>query len=457
MVVDFVIVDAVLWLSAYYRPLLNVFGFARLVTENMFLPRVLYVIFPVMWIGIMAGLSVYDGTKNLRVVDEFSSITLGSVLAGVTMAGVLFLSYRDVSRLTFISFVVVTYFIFLLWRSIARLFYRVRNSRSERLRHVMLVGAGDLGREVEEKLRSSSEFFVEFVGFVDDDPAKRKKHKEILGSLDDTRSVIAAKHVEDVVIALPPRAQDRLNQVIEILHELPVRVWLVPDYLNLALHSARTEDFLGIPMLDLRAAALTETQRMFKRGFDLIATPLALVIFLPVMALIALAIWLDDGRPILFRQKRAGENGRKFTMYKFRTMVRGAEKMQSQVEKTDSSGNIVHKREDDPRVTRVGRILRRLSLDELPQLFNVLTGKMSLVGPRPELIYLVEKYQHWQRKRFAVPQGMTGWWQIHGRSDKPMHLHTEDDLYYIQNYSIWLDIEILIKTAWIVIRGKGAY
>jgi len=175
------------------------------------------------------------------------------------------------------------------------------------------------------------------------------------------------------------------------------------------------------------------------------------------MGIIALVILVDDGPPVLFRQKRVGENGRLFAMYKFRSMVKNAEQLQSQVQQKDENGNIVHKRRDDPRVTRVGRLLRRLSLDELPQFFNVLRGTLSLVGPRPELPYLVEKYQPWQRKRFAVPQGMTGWWQIHGRSDKPMHLHTEDDLFYVQNYSIWLDIQILIRTFWIVLRGKGAY
>jgi lipopolysaccharide/colanic/teichoic acid biosynthesis glycosyltransferase len=144
-------------------------------------------------------------------------------------------------------------------------------------------------------------------------------------------------------------------------------------------------------------------------------------------------------------------------MYKFRTMVKDAEKMQPMVQRLDADGNPVYKHPDDPRITRVGRVLRRLSIDEFPQLFNVLRGTMSLVGPRPEMPYLVEKYQSWQRKRFAVPQGATGWWQIHGRSDKPMHLHTEDDLYYVQNYSIWLDIKILVRTVWIVLRGKGAY
>ncbi len=131
--------------------------------------------------------------------------------------------------------------------------------------------------------------------------------------------------------------------------------------------------------------------------------------------------------------------------------------MRDQVSEVDEEGNVVYKKRDDPRVTRVGRFVRRISLDELPQLFNVLKGDMSLVGPRPEMPWLVEEYDLWQRKRFAVPQGITGWWQVNGRSDKPMHLHTEEDLYYVQNYSLLLDLHILWKTAGVVLRGRGAY
>jgi len=127
------------------------------------------------------------------------------------------------------------------------------------------------------------------------------------------------------------------------------------------------------------------------------------------------------------------------------------------VEKRDVCGNLIHKAKDDPRITRVGRLLRRFSLDELPQLFNVLTGTMSLVGPRPEIPYLVEVYEPWQRKRFEVLPGITGWWQVNSRGDKPMHFHIEDDLYYIQNYSIWLDLKIILQTIWVVLIGKGAY
>ena len=160
---------------------------------------------------------------------------------------------------------------------------------------------------------------------------------------------------------------------------------------------------------------------------------------------------------IIFRQKRVGENGRIFEMLKFRTMIPGAEERRREVESVNHYGDLVHKSMDDPRVTRIGRILRRTSLDELPQVINILKGEMSLVGPRPELPYLVDEYKPWQYKRFAVPQGLTGWWQVNGRSDNPMHLHTEDDLYYIEHYSLFLDLIILFKTLGVVIKGEGAY
>ena len=196
---------------------------------------------------------------------------------------------------------------------------------------------------------------------------------------------------------------------------------------------------------------------MTKRIFDLLFGFIALILTLPLMALSALMVFLEDGSPVIFRQKRVGRDGQLFEIYKFRTMIKNAEQLQTQVERRDSDGNLIHKTKADPRVTRVGRVLRRFSLDELPQLFNVLGGTMSLVGPRPEVPSVVETYEPWQYKRFAVLPGMTGWWQISGRSDKPMHLHTEDDLYYIQNHSIWLDLQIIFRTIWVVIAGKGAY
>ncbi|HEY53424.1 MAG TPA: sugar transferase, partial [Caldilineae bacterium] len=197
--------------------------------------------------------------------------------------------------------------------------------------------------------------------------------------------------------------------------------------------------------------------RIIKRIFDLLVASVSLLILWPIMLVVAIAIKLDSPGPAILRQERVGENGRLFRVYKFRSMVQDADKLLAEVIQENEQGQIVHKRRDDPRITRVGRFIRRTSIDELPQLFNVLKGEMSMVGPRPELPFIVSRYEAWQHKRFAVPPGITGWWQISGRSDKPMHLHTEDDLYYISHYSPLLDLQILWRTIGVVLKGKGAY
>ena len=333
--------------------------------------------------------------------------------------------------------------------------YRLGLIRGVQQRVVLVVGAGHLGREVEKQVLGYEILGLRLVGFLDDDEDKRSKNKDIIGSLDIASKVVLTHNVNDVVIALPPRAYQRVFRLISELHTTPVKVWMIPDYFNLALYKTSIEEFAGLPLLDLRAPALTEYQRLMKRTFDLLITILSLPISLPIMGIIAVAIRLEGAGPVLFRQDRVGENSHLFKMLKFRTMIIDAEDKRHLVEHFDEHGNLIYKTPDDPRITKIGHILRRTSLDELPQIFNILSGDMSLVGPRPELPILVRNYEPWQYKRFAVPQGITGWWQVNGRGDKPMHLNTEDDLYYIQNYSILLDIQILLKTFWVILRGEG--
>jgi exopolysaccharide biosynthesis polyprenyl glycosylphosphotransferase len=416
-------------------------------------PAELYLLFPLAWMLVYLSVSIYDGKKYLRVVDEFAALSLAMFIASISAAGILYLSFREVSRALFILFVGLAYCAALAWRVLARLYFRVQKDAPLRARRVLVVGAGPLGQRIEAQIKRSAESNLSLVGFVDD----RAGDGTLLGGTRDFNRIIADKQVTDVVIALPHSAYNELGDLVQRLNDLPVQIWVALGFFDLALYRTAIEDFAGIPMLDLRASAIDDYQRMLKRVFDLSLGGLMLVLASPLMGLAALAILLEDGRPVIFRQKRVGENGRVFDMLKFRTMVRNAEELRSQVEKQDENGNLIHKTKHDLRVTRIGRVLRRLSLDELPQLFNIIGGTMSLVGPRPEMTYLVEKYQPWQRKRFAVPPGLTGWWQVNGRSDLPMHLHTEFDLYYIQNYSIWLDIQILVRTVWVVLIGRGSY
>jgi exopolysaccharide biosynthesis polyprenyl glycosylphosphotransferase len=457
MALDGLAVVSSLWLAAFFRPSLNRFDWIATIPSQVVVPSSLYIIFPLIWILIYSVLSIYDGRKYLRAIDEFSALSLAVLVASVSAAGILYFSYRNVSRALFVVFVLLAYLICLVWRIIARVYFRAQKKSPHRERHVLVVGSGPLGQKVKSQLLASKLPDLTFVGFVDDTSELLTDGEALLGDANEIREVLKHHKVTDVVIALPHSAYHRMGSIVQQMEDLPVQVWVALGFFDLALYNTTIEDLAGIPMLDLRASAIDDYQRMMKRAFDVFFGSIALLLTLPLMAVSALMIFLEDGSPVLYHAKRIGENGRLFEMLKFRTMIKDAERLQSQVEKRDASGNIIHKSKDDPRITKAGRFLRRFSLDELPQFINIVRGDMSLVGPRPEMPYLVEKYQPWQRKRFAIPPGLTGWWQINGRSDKPMHLHTEDDLYYIQNYSIFLDIQILIKTVWVVLVGRGSY
>jgi exopolysaccharide biosynthesis polyprenyl glycosylphosphotransferase len=447
IVLDGFLIALSLILAETIRPGLSNLSFAQpLAVGDVLVPPALYFSFPLIWIAVLLLFNVYDGRRNLRVVDEMSAVTLGSALASIASAGLLYFSFRDVSRLLFASFIVIAFLLLTVWRLVYRSLQRWRGFRAAQ-RRVLVIGAGETGERLRVQIQNNASLGLAFVGFLDDE----KRGKQILGYIEDARKVVQRKKPDDVVIALPSSAYQRVNLLSAELHDLPVRTWVIPDYFSLALHRAQIDDFAGLPLLDLRAPALSDSQRLFKRAFDVLIVLLTLPVSLLLMLFCALAIKFNDGGPVFLSQKRVGENGRVFTMLKFRTMKPSA--LRKKVEKD----GFLHKRVDDPRVTRVGHFLRRASLDELPQLWNVFKGDMSLVGPRPELPELVEQYKPWQRKRFAVPQGLTGWWQINGRSDRPMHLHTEDDLYYVQNYSIGLDLFILLKTLWTVLSGRGAF
>jgi exopolysaccharide biosynthesis polyprenyl glycosylphosphotransferase len=457
MALDALAVTLSLWLAAFFRPALSAFEGFEPIPVKIVVPPVLYLLFPAIWVMIYAMLSIYDGRKYLRVVDEFTALSFAMFVASISSAGILYLSYREISRALFLVFILLVYLVCLAWRIIFRIYFRAQKMSPDRPRRVLVVGAGSLGMKVHAQILEAQNPNLISLGFVDEEMGVLDKPDLYLGNTDDVKNIVQRQDVTDVVIALPHSAYHQMGDMVQALSDLPVSVWVALGFFDLALYKTAIEDFAGIPMLDLRASAIDDYQRMIKRAFDVSFGLIALVLALPLMAVSALMVFLEDGRPVLFEQSRVGENGRLFGMLKIRTMVKNAEQLQGQVERRDADGNVIYKSRDDIRITRVGKFLRRFSLDELPQFINVVRGDMSLVGPRPEMPSLVEKYQPWQRKRFAIPPGLTGWWQVSGRSDKPMHLHTEDDLYYIQNYSIFLDLQILLKTVWVVIFGKGAY
>jgi exopolysaccharide biosynthesis polyprenyl glycosylphosphotransferase len=430
------------------RPLRIERGIETLFFEALFL-------FPVIFLV----LSLYDPDRTFRARGEFQHLFWACTLAYLALAGMVYFTARDISRLFLLYFFAVHLLSVANWRIIWRLLRKSQNERGRDLRRVLLIGGGEAANQALDRLNELAWAGVHLVGYLTDRDSIPMTNGQIphLGQLKDTETVLRKYKIDDVLIALPAENYDKVRQLLPQMMGYPSNIWVVPDYFNLLIYGGHVEDLGGVPMISLKAPTLAGYQRVVKRAFDLVVGSLLMLPAVPLMAVIAVAIKLDSPGPAIFKQQRVGENRRLFLMYKFRSMVEGADKHLPEVMQRDKNGEFVHKRPNDPRVTRVGSFIRHTSLDELPQLFNVLKGEMSLVGPRPEMPVLVEEYHPWQLQRFAVPQGITGWWQINGRSDKPMHLHTEDDIYYVQNYSLLLDIQILAKTIGVVLRRKGAY
>ena len=460
MLLDALVVLVSMVSMSYVRIYLNKLSFIRYLAVDIQYPLLLYVLFPLVWVVVLTGFSIYDGKKYLKVVDEFSSLSIATIVATIVQAGFLYFSIRDFSRALFLMVIVVSFLGCVCWRIAARLFFRFRKDTLKQTRIILIIGTGAELEKTRAMILKGTDRQSEKVtcldigkhsAFYQEDPFNCPE------VLDLVLSIVKKEAVSDVVMAFPRHLSGWVEPVTVSLDEFALGVWVALDYFDLSLAETRVENLGGLPILDLRAPALNEYSRIIKRSFDLIFASISIFVSSPVLLLLALLILVFDGRPVFFLQKRVGENGKLFDIIKFRTMQPDAEKVRAKVETRDKHGNLIHKAASDPRVTRIGKFLRRFSLDEIPQLINVIKGEMSIVGPRPELPYLVETYEHWQRRRLSVMPGITGWWQVNGRSDRIMHLHTEDDIYYVENYSIWLDMQIIMRTFWVVLIGKGSY
>ncbi len=458
ILLDWLCITLALYIAILIRPYLGILGaWVRDYTVRPSLNIYLYFIFPLVWIGIFIMNRVYDPEKFLSLSEEMGAVLLNSIYAGIALSGLVYLSERGLSRILFITFLLISITLLVIHRFLYRIFIKDRTQGKGVLNRILIAGAGPVGIEFARKISLMKDIDYQIIGYLDDNINLNISGARIYGTLDNVKEVVNKYRINNIIIALPSRAHERITDFVSQVHTLPVRLWIIPDYFHLTLSQAKVTEFAGMPLIDLRSPALTYYQRLIKRVFDLLLCVLMLIVLTPVFLLIMLIIAIGSPGPVFYISERVKENGELFKMIKFRTMHINADQLLDQVAIKDKKGNTIYKRPDDPRLTRVGGFLRKTSLDELPQLINVLIGDMSLVGPRPELPQFVDRYELWQRKRFTIPQGMTGWWQVNGRSDKPMHLNTEDDIYYIQNYSIWLDLKILAKTILVVLRAKGAY
>jgi exopolysaccharide biosynthesis polyprenyl glycosylphosphotransferase len=341
------------------------------------------------------------------------------------------------------------------------LYLRSRRNNTNK-RRVLAVGAGRAGQSLATMIHDQPELGMQLVGFVDDDETKVGRSVlglPILGRIADVATLARRLEVEEIFVAINETTYHRLLEIIEECRATSLPVTVTTQHFRIIPHRIGTNEFDYIESMTLRPRDLETASWHLKRTVDIIGSLLLLLALSPILTIIAVAVKLTSPGPIFYRSQVVGRSGWLFTWYKFRTMrVDRDETLHIEhLRKIIAENGTTEKLKNDPRVTSVGRLLRKYSLDELPQLYNVLRGEMSLIGPRPCLQYEFEQFDEWHKQRFLVTPGMTGLWQVVGRNKKDVTFNDSIilDLYYIQNYSVWLDMKIAIKTIPTVFFGRG--
>lgn len=389
------------------------------------------------------------GSRLSEWVDVAKASTVGSLVLVAIMT--FFFRSFEYSRLVILYFWIISIVLVSLSRAVFRESLRVARRQGHNLRYAVVVGAGELADTVIERLKLRPDVGIHVLGLVGDDKERFGPLTKWLGGYADLRTVLDRYPVDHVILAIPHEDSFRLPMLLNEIGDDPVTIHVVPDIVRFSSLRGGVEEFEGLPFIHLRESPLYGWSRVAKRGMDLCLGGLGLLVASPVMAAVALAIRLTSPGPVLYRQERMGLDGQRFRMLKFRTMPEDAE----------ARSGPVWARPQDPRRTRLGAFLRRVSLDELPQLWNVLRGEMSLVGPRPERPVFVEEFR---RKipgymlRHKVKAGITGWAQVNGwRGNTSLEERIRCDLYYIERWSLALDLKILWLTLLYGFRQRNAY
>ncbi len=395
--------------------------------------------------------------------DEMSAVLRSMLL--IFLVNVLFL-YANKFQIPFVSFIIAIA-LFITVTLTARYFFRyILFSLGLLSTSVIIVGAGEAGEMFAGSIAKSPFISRRVIGFVDDDEGKQGKiiaGVPVLGRLKDFQRIQSDVHADEAVIAIPTASRKTLADILNMVEDNVNRVLYIPDMYMLNTYTASIRSIDGLPIISASQGLLNPMNRFIKCIMDYVGGFAALLLFSPFMIYAAVKIKHEDNGDILFRHERIGRNLKPFYLYKFRSMIPNAQEVLKEMmkdEKLKREFEESFKFKNDPRITKIGKLLRRTSLDELPQIFNVLKGEMSLTGPRPIVQKEIELYYGYRTARqiFHVKPGMTGLWQVSGRNDVGSYKQKiQYDLYYIHNWSVWLDIIILVRTVKAVFKGTGAY
>ena len=417
-----------------------------------------------LWIFLARLHGLYDRDEersdHSTVDDVFGVVqvvTIGTwvFLAAMHITG---LAHPTLSRL--VVFWVLAASIVPLLRTITRIVGRRQDAY---IQNVVIVGSGQVARNLALKISKHSEYGLNVVGFVDHDDGaatSRGKPLTLLGGTDELPRLVRERSIDRVLIAFSTETHDETLDVIRSIQDLNVQVDIVPRLFEVLGTSAQLHTIEGIPLVGLPTTALSRSSRVLKRTFDVIGATIGLALLSPVLLAAAILIKLDSRGPVFFRQVRAGAGGRPFRIFKFRTMIADAEERKAQVAHLNmhlGEDPRMFKVPDDPRVTKAGALLRRSRIDELPQLFNVLRGEMSLVGPRPLILDEDQHVRRWARAGLNLKPGITGLWQVLGASDIPFDEMTKLDYLYVTNWSLAEDMRLMLLTLPSLARSRAAY
>jgi exopolysaccharide biosynthesis polyprenyl glycosylphosphotransferase len=409
------------------------------------------------WPAVLWMNGLYRPRSRLTIRGETLDILRSTALYAITLLALLYLLKLDeVSRAVVAVFVPTLALLTIGTRLAIRSLLRTLRTQGRNTRFVLVLGTGRIAQLFADRLEAQHVLGLHVIGHLTGlDEAEVSVTRPVLGRLEEIEEVLHSRIVDEVAICLPLTEASRIDSLVRLCEEEGKIVRIPMHIFEHALSSGRVEEFEGIPVYSIVSGPDRLAGLVSKRLLDVAGGAFASLVLLPVMAAIALAIRLDSPGPVLFRQNRVGLHGRTFRVVKFRTMVDGAEDQRDELQAHNEINGHAFKITDDPRVTRVGRFLRRTSLDELPQLWNVVRGEMSLVGPRPPLPEEVAGYDVWHRRRLSMKPGMTGLWQVRARREADFDRWVEVDLEYIDSWSLWLDMKIIARTIPAVIAGSG--
>ncbi len=406
---------------------------------------------------------IYRPWRTRTAIEIITMVIRAVFITAIVFGAATFVfKLKFVSRAFFVIFLGVS-FLFIISAKLAIFFFmRYARRQGHNFRRLLIVGAGARASQFIKMVKSHKEWGFRIIGAVDYDARNRGKAIEgtdvdVIGMLEDIPVILENQSVDEVVFIVPRSMLSVIENSLYVCETLGVRAVLAADLFELKIARSYQTDLEGLPLIVFDTTVAEEWQRFLKRAIDIILSGIGIITLSPVFLLAAILIKLTSPGPVFFYQKRVSLNNRKFILYKFRSMHEGAEKKRIGMAGMNIMSGPVFKVKDDPRITPVGKFLRKFSIDELPQLFNVFAGHMSLVGPRALPAYEAAKLETWQRRRLSMRPGLTCIWQISGRNEIGFEEWMKLDLQYIDNWSLWLDFKIILKTIPVVLFGRGAY